>query len=400
VTGGPEVDPAVTGTASERTGTGGADPAAGTSPGPGVDRYGVPVYDPSSNVYALVRAAIQRQDDLRSIESGHIREMAGLRSDFESRLRDADRRQADLRAGYEEKLRQQESARIDAIRAVDVGAVTRAAEVSATQAATLATQQQASADALRGQVEQARIATADALAQALAPITKSIEDLRAAQYQQQGEKSSKVETGTSERDALAIEQARIQAAQARMQMIALVFGAIVLALAVYAAFHKLRCVASHLPGHQHHLPVVGRLDGDAADRHGGQVPVRDERGEVLREFQQRGDKFSNGVHGAIVSEGAGRSFPGLACARSFQPAVNACFRASAWPLNLSPGGGRCSSLQAHQASSSVIMFMVPVSQAGRKTPLHPLACSLPPWVTCCSPTPHTEAPDGGQRTGS
>jgi hypothetical protein len=208
------------------------------SPGPAVDRAGNPVVDPTKNVLDLVRAAIQRQDDLRSIESNHIREMAGLRSDFESRLREADRRQADLRAGYEEKLRQQESARIDAIRAVDVGAVTRAAEVSATQAATLATQQQASADALRGQVEQARIATADALAQALAPITKSIEDLRAAQYQQQGEKSSKVETSSTDRDALAIEAAKIQAAQARTQVYALIIAALVLAVGLYAALHK------------------------------------------------------------------------------------------------------------------------------------------------------------------
>ena len=213
-------------------------PPGAVSPGPGVDRFGTPVIDPTRNVLDLVGAAIERQDDLRSIESSHIREMAGLRSDFESRLREADRRQADLRAGYEEKLRQQESARIDAIRAVDVGAVTRAAEVSATQAATLATQQQASADALRGQVEQARIATADALAQALAPITKSIEDLRAAQYQQQGEKSQSVTTSTSDRDAIAIEAARIQAASARTQVYALIIAALVLAVGLFAALHK------------------------------------------------------------------------------------------------------------------------------------------------------------------
>jgi hypothetical protein len=216
------------------------DAAVGTalSPGPGVDRFGAPVIDPTKNVLDLVRAAIGRQDDLRESESRHIRELAAVRAEYDKLIRTADREQAGLRAAYEEKLRTQESARIDAIRAVDVGAVTRAAEVSATQAATLATQQQASADALRGQVEQARIATADALAQALAPITKSIEDLRAAQYQQQGEKSSKVETGTSDRDAVTLRAAEIQASQARMQMIALIFSAIVIALALYAAFHK------------------------------------------------------------------------------------------------------------------------------------------------------------------
>lgn len=210
----------------------------GGNPGPGVDLYGQPVIDPTQNVLDLVRAAIERQDDLRTAESRHIRELATVRAEYDHQLRNNDQFLATLRSGFEEKLREKETARIDAIRAVDVGAVSRAAEVSAAQASTLATQQQASADALRNQVEQARIATADALAQALAPITKSIEDLRAAQYQQQGEKSSKVETSTSDRDAVMIEQARLQAAQARMQMIALIIAAIVLAVGVYAAFHK------------------------------------------------------------------------------------------------------------------------------------------------------------------
>ena len=217
----------------------GSGPPPGTaSPGPGVDRFGAPVVDPTANVLDLVRAAIQRQDDLRESESRHIRELAATRAEYDRELRSQDDARAALRAAYEEKLRTQESARIDAIRAVDVGAVTRAAEVSATQAATLATQQQASADALRGQVEQARIATADALAQALAPITKSIEDLRAAQYQQQGEKSSKVETSSTDRDLLAVEAARIQASQARLQLYGIIIAAIVLALSLYAALHK------------------------------------------------------------------------------------------------------------------------------------------------------------------
>jgi hypothetical protein len=201
------------------------------------DRNGTPPFDPSKNVLDLVGAAIERQDDLRAAESRHIRELASVRAEYDNMLRNYDRAEAVTRAAYEEKLRTQETARIDAIRAVDVGAVSRAAEVSAAQASTLATQQQASADALRNQVEQARIATADALAQALAPITKSIEDLRAAQYQQQGEKSSKVETSSDSRDAVMIEQARIQAAQARMQLTALVIAALVLAIGIYTTFH-------------------------------------------------------------------------------------------------------------------------------------------------------------------
>jgi hypothetical protein len=202
----------------------------GGNPGPGVDLYGQPVIDPTQNVLDLVEAAIRRQDDLRQLQTRYTHQIGEMRETHAQYV-------AELRAQFQKELRQAETARIDAIRAVDVGAVSRAAEVSAAQASTLAASQQASADALRGQVEQARIATADALAQALAPITKSIEDLRAAQYQQQGEKSSKVETSTSDRDAVLIEQARIQATQARMQLAGVLIAALVLAVALYAALH-------------------------------------------------------------------------------------------------------------------------------------------------------------------
>lgn len=73
------------------------------TPGPGVDSTGIPVLDPTANVLALVAAAIKRQDDLRDQEARHVREMLSLRSQ------------------YEEKLRDKESARLDAIRTIDVG---------------------------------------------------------------------------------------------------------------------------------------------------------------------------------------------------------------------------------------------------------------------------------------
>jgi hypothetical protein len=190
-----------------------------TAPGPGVDRAGNPVIDPTKNVDALVEAAIRRQDDLRTVESTHIRELMSVR------------------ASYEEKLRTQEAARLDAIRAVDIANVESARQVAEARANTLATQQQASADALRDQVEQARITTAAALAQTVAPLQKAVEDLRQAQYQQQGERSSKVETSVGDRDALAVRQAEIQAQQARMQMWALLVAVIVLGIALYTTFH-------------------------------------------------------------------------------------------------------------------------------------------------------------------
>lgn len=126
-------------------------------PGPGVDAEGAPVVDPTANVLALVEAAAKRLDDL-----------------------------AALRSNYEAQLRQAETARIDAIRAVDVGAVQRAAEVAAAQA-----------EALRNQVAVAATATAAALAAALDPIQKRLDDLTRAQYETVGQKSQITESRSS-----------------------------------------------------------------------------------------------------------------------------------------------------------------------------------------------------------
>lgn len=141
-------------------------------PGLGVDAQGSPVIDPTKNVLDLVSAAIQRQDDLRESDRRHFRELAGLRAD------------------YDEKLRRAETARIDAIRAVDVGAVNRAAEVSAQQATTLAAQVATSAETLRTQVAAAASQAQAQLAAALEPIQKDIADLRRAQYEAQGVKAN------------------------------------------------------------------------------------------------------------------------------------------------------------------------------------------------------------------
>jgi hypothetical protein len=134
-------------------------------PGPGVDVEGRAVVDPTENVLQLVEAANRRQDDLRRMESSHVREILGLR------------------AHYMEKLSAAEAKRIDAIRAVDVAAVQRAAEVAGTLAQTLATQVTTTADAMR--VSQAA---------AIAPLTTAIEDLRRSQYEAQGQKTQVVET--------------------------------------------------------------------------------------------------------------------------------------------------------------------------------------------------------------
>jgi multidrug efflux pump subunit AcrA (membrane-fusion protein) len=153
------------------------------APGIAVDATGGPVIDPTQNVLDLVKAAITRQDDLRAMESAHLREVMSLRAEYDQRLRDA------------------ETARINAIRAVDVGAVNRAAEVSSQQANTLAAQVAQSAETLRTQVATAAAAASTALAAALDPIQRDIADLRRVQYETQGGKSNVVETREARGDA-------------------------------------------------------------------------------------------------------------------------------------------------------------------------------------------------------
>jgi len=153
--------------------------------GPATDKHNEPVVDPTKNVLDLVQAAIARQDDLRRADQA-------LRLSEMRRLDEV----AELRAQHEKELRLAESARIDAIRAVDQGNVTRASEVAAAQATTLATQLQTSAETLRAQVEATRITTADTLAAALAPIQADVAQLRQVQFTQQGEKAQQTEQRT------------------------------------------------------------------------------------------------------------------------------------------------------------------------------------------------------------
>jgi hypothetical protein len=141
-------------------------------PGPGVDASGRSVMDPTANVVAILQSAVQRQDDLREQEASHIREIMTLRAQFSDDLRLA------------------ESARIDAIRAVDVAAVQRAAEVAAAAVQALATQVPIVAEAARA-----------SLGVALDPIQKDIAELRKVQYEQQGQRTAVTETKT-ERNAV------------------------------------------------------------------------------------------------------------------------------------------------------------------------------------------------------
>jgi maltodextrin utilization protein YvdJ len=173
--------------------------AASGSAGPSVDRQGAPVIDPTENVLALVAAAVERlndlmaankelysavnkrQDDMRDLEAKHIREVA------------------DLREKFSEKLAEKETERLNAIRAVDVGAVGKASEVGAAQAVALATQVATSAETLRTTVSASAAAAATALVQALEPIQSAIAELRKTQYEQQGQAAQRVEARTDQR---------------------------------------------------------------------------------------------------------------------------------------------------------------------------------------------------------
>lgn len=157
-------------------------------PRPGTAQGGVRISenDPTSNVVALVNAAIQRQDDLREMQTRHLMDIGDLRSQHAMDLRIA------------------EAKRIDAIRDTDVGAVNRATEVASVTAATLADQVAVSAETLRNQVSAAADAQAIALTAALEPIQLAIADLRRAQYEAQGIRTQVSEHVDDTRSSLAL----------------------------------------------------------------------------------------------------------------------------------------------------------------------------------------------------
>jgi hypothetical protein len=162
-------------------------------PGPATDAVGRTAVDPTRNVLDLVDAAVRRQDDLRIAEN--------TRQDD---LRKAEHRHitevATIRAIHSREMREKEADRINAIRSVDVSAGLQNQEVSATQATTLAAQVALSADAMRAQVAATAQASQEGLTRALTPLQAAIDDLRRAQYEQQGKTAQVVETRSAAED--------------------------------------------------------------------------------------------------------------------------------------------------------------------------------------------------------
>lgn len=151
----------------------------GGQPGIGIDAQGGQVIDPTKNVEDLVRAEVKRLNDLADLRDKHaasVLEQQAQRDTerryYEDKLRDSDK-----------ELRKAESDRIDAIRAVDVGNVQRAAEVAGAQA-----------EALRTTVAATAVAFDAKIVAVLDPIQKDIADLRRAQYEAQGQKTQVVES--------------------------------------------------------------------------------------------------------------------------------------------------------------------------------------------------------------
>lgn len=127
--------------------------------------------DPTANVVAILQAAVQRLDDLAALREHCNAEKDTQRRYYEDLLRDRG-----------EQLRRAESARIDAIRAVDVGNVQRAADVAAAQA-----------DAIRQTVASTATAFDAKLIAVLEPLQTAIADLRRAQYETVGGKAQVIE---------------------------------------------------------------------------------------------------------------------------------------------------------------------------------------------------------------
>lgn len=124
--------------------------------------------DPTDNVRGMIDRAISRIDDLREAEIRRVNE------------------QMTLRAEYGAQLALAEAKRIDAIRAVDVNAVSVANDRATAQAAVLANQVSASAETLRQLVAATATTVAGQLTQVSSEIANRLSTLEKAQYESKG----------------------------------------------------------------------------------------------------------------------------------------------------------------------------------------------------------------------
>lgn len=124
--------------------------------------------DPTTNVLLLVEAAVKRIDDLQKVEMERVGDQIRLHTEYTKQLAEA------------------ESKRIDAIRAVDVGAVAIASERAAAQAIVLANQVVTSAETLRSLVASTAATVASQLAALQTQLTERLALLEKSQYESKG----------------------------------------------------------------------------------------------------------------------------------------------------------------------------------------------------------------------
>lgn len=131
--------------------------------------------DPTANVLKLVEESVKRSDDLRLAEKEYNREVTKLHKEL-----------YDTHFMYSEKLSMAESKRIDAIRAVDVGALALANERATAQASVLANQLQQSDERNRNLVATTATTIATQLTQIINPVIERLGALEKAQYESKG----------------------------------------------------------------------------------------------------------------------------------------------------------------------------------------------------------------------
>ena len=123
--------------------------------------------------------AIKRVDDLRVAETIRVNDRFNTERFWILKL-------LDQQHNYDEKLREAESKRIDAIRAVDVAAVSTANDKSAAQALVLANQVSSSSEVLRTLVANTATTVAKQLEDIVSQFNTRMGSVEKAQYENQG----------------------------------------------------------------------------------------------------------------------------------------------------------------------------------------------------------------------
>lgn len=142
--------------------------------------------DPSSNVMMLVAAATQRIDDMRAAESLRVNEMReAATTPMQSETKHL-KEMSELRAEHAKDQGLLESARLNAIRRVDVVAGNTAQERAAAQALVLAAQVAQSAETLRALVASTARSMAASQAQFATQMTERLAMVEKTQYENKG----------------------------------------------------------------------------------------------------------------------------------------------------------------------------------------------------------------------